>query len=386
MNLGFLNQTTDHEQRVVLTPIECQELKALGFEVMMETNAGEKAGFNDVLYQDQGVQIVPNAEVILNQSHVVFVLAPLSPQQITLLQDEAWVIGLLNPFTIHNDTKTLSTYADKKITTVAMELLPRLTRVQTMDVLSSQNSLGGYRSVLEGCYHLGRALPMMVTAAGTIHPAKVLVIGAGVAGLQAIATAKRLGAIVSAYDVRPSVKEQIESLGATFVHVAFCEDGQGEGGYAKQMSETYQFHQDQTLLEHTKSQDMIITCAQIAGKSAPILITQAMMNHLKPGVVIVDMATGTGGNCIGSKANQVVKNGDATIIGYVNMASRIPQDASALLARNFVQFLHYILKTKKESLTQWPWTVDLMDEVFGHTILTNNGSIIHPDFQLSNAV
>ena len=299
--------------------------------------------------------------------------------EIGFLKPGAVLIGMLNPYAARAD---LDLYARNQITAMSMELMPRITRAQTMDVLSSQSNLAGYKSVLDAAEQFGRSFPMMMTAAGTVPPARVMVMGAGVAGLQAIATARRLGAIVSATDVRPVAKEQVESLGATFVMIESEETKQAEtsGGYAKEMSEDYKQRQAALIAETIKKQDVVICTALIPGRAAPKLVSEDMLRSMRPGSVIVDLAVEQGGNCAMSEAGKVVDAFGIKIIGYRNMPSRIAVDASALYARNLLNFMTLI-----SAKTGGQLAIDANDEIVRAVTLTREGAIVHPQFQQSTA-
>jgi NAD(P) transhydrogenase subunit alpha len=272
----------------------------------------------------------------------------------------------------------VTVYAEKKITAIALELLPRITRAQSMDVLSSQSNLAGYKAVIDAAYHFGRLFPMMMTAAGTVAPARVLVLGAGVAGLQAVATAKRLGAIVSAFDVRPAAKEQVESLGAKFVEVPSeeAESAETAGGYAREMSDEYKKKQAKLIHETAKKSDIIITTALIPGKPAPVLITEEMVRDMKPGSVIFDLAGAAGGNCPLCVLDQIIVVHDVAILSYENVPSHVPMDASTLYARNVFNFLVPMIDKETKTLR-----IDMEDEIIRGGLLTHEGRIVHSSFK-----
>jgi NAD(P) transhydrogenase subunit alpha len=295
--------------------------------------------------------------------------------EIGLLKPGAILVAMLNPYAAQGD---LQTYARGHVTAMSMELMPRITRAQSMDVLSSQSNLAGYKAVLDAAEQFGRAFPMMMTAAGTIPPARVMVMGAGVAGLQAIATARRLGAIVSATDVRPIAKEQVESLGATFVMVESEETKQAEtqGGYAKEMSEDYKRRQAELIAETLKKQDVVICTALVPGRAAPKLITEDMLRSMKPGSVVVDLAVEQGGNCACSEAGKIVEIFGVKIVGYRNMPSRIAVDASALYARNILNFVT-LFSAKEGGQFKANWEDDIIRAI----ALTRDGVVIHPQFR-----
>jgi NAD(P) transhydrogenase subunit alpha len=298
--------------------------------------------------------------------------------EVGLLKPGVLLIAMLNPYGARAD---LETYAHSNITSMSMELMPRITRAQTMDVLSSQSNLAGYKAVLDAAEQFGRAFPMMMTAAGTVPPARVMVMGAGVAGLQAIATARRLGAVVSATDVRPIAREQVESLGATFVMVESEETKQAEtsGGYAKEMSDDYKRRQAELIAETIKKQDIVICTALIPGRAAPNLISEAMLKTMKPGSVIVDLAVEQGGNCALSEAGKVVEAYGVKIVGHRNVPSRIPVDASSLYARNLFNFVSLISAKTGGSLA-----IDWNDEIVRAITLTHQNAIVHPQFLKAN--
>lgn len=379
MKIGIPKELREHERRVAATPDTVKKFVGFGFEVFVEKDAGTAAAFPDQHYQAAGANVVNDAEAALQDADIVLkVQRPLTqaeggPDELSYFKPGAKLIGFLAP---HADLQQVTAYANAKVDAFAMELLPRITRAQSMDVLSSQSNLAGYRAVLEACNVFGRALPMMMTAAGTVPPGRVVVMGAGVAGLQAIATAKRLGAIVSAFDVRPAVKEQVESLGAIFIEVESEETESAEtaGGYAKEMSEDYKRKQSELVHETLKKQDIAITTALIPGKPAPTLITEAMVRDMKPGSVIVDMAIEAGGNCELSEEG-IVETGGVSIVAHPNLPSRIAEDASALYAKNLLNFLTPLVDEETKSLK-----LDLEDEIIQGTQLTRDGAVVHPNF------
>ena len=382
VKIGVITEKALDENRVAVSPDTVRKLKALGVDVWIESGAGLNASFTDDMFVKAGAVIQPGAAAILSQIDILFkVQQPfvnLSEQvnQISLLKDQAIVIGLLSPYT---QAASFPFYEARKITSFSLELLPRTTRAQSMDVLSSQANLAGYRAVLEAADAYGRSFPMMMTAAGTIAPARLMVMGAGVAGLQAIATARRLGAIVSATDVRPAAKEQVESLGASFVAVMDEEFKAAESaaGYAKQMSQAYLEKQGALIAETIKKQDMVITTAQIPGRPAPKLITKAMVETMKYGSVIVDLAVEQGGNCELSRVGEIVIHRGVKIIGYRNLPSRLAEVASSQYANNIYQFF-LLLFNKSDRLVQIPWD----DDIIKATALTRDGQIINSAFQV----
>ncbi len=382
VKIGVITEKALNENRVAVSPDTVRKLKALGVDVWIESGAGLNASFTDDMFVKAGAVIQPEAAAILSQIDILFkVQQPfvnLSEQvnQISLLKDQAIVIGLLSPYT---QAASFPFYEARKITSFSLELLPRTTRAQSMDVLSSQANLAGYRAVLEAADAYGRSFPMMMTAAGTIAPARLMVMGAGVAGLQAIATARRLGAIVSATDVRPAAKEQVESLGASFVAVMDEEFKAAESaaGYAKQMSQAYLEKQAALIAETIKKQDVVITTAQIPGRPAPKLITKAMVETMKYGSVIVDLAVEQGGNCELSRVGEIVIHRGVKIIGYRNLPSRLAEVASSQYANNIYQFF-LLLFNKSDRLVQIPWD----DDIIKATTLTRDGQIINSAFQV----
>ena len=381
MKVAIAKERRAGERRVAASPETVKKLAALGLEVAVESGAGAGASFPDQSYADAGATIEADAKALFGNADIVLkVQRPLIGKEgeideLALLKSGALLIGILSP---HGEPETLKAYAAAGITAFAMELVPRITRAQAMDVLSSQSNLAGYRAVLDASYEFGRAFPMMMTAAGTVPPARCLIMGVGVAGLQAIATARRLGAIVSATDVRPAVKEQVQSLGATFVAVEDEEFKQAEtaGGYAKAMSAEYQAKQAALIAETIKKQDIVITTALIPGRKAPILVSAEMVASMKPGSVIVDLAVEQGGNVEGVKKGKVTTSANGVkILGHLNMPSRIAVDASALYARNLLSLLQTLIDKKSGTLTI-PWT----DEIVKGIALTRDGQIIHPAF------
>jgi NAD(P) transhydrogenase subunit alpha len=379
MRIAVVKETKAFENRVAATPETVKKYINLGGAVTVQQGAGLAAGIEDNAYTEAGATIASTRLETIKDADIVLAVQLGTGDQtdsgeadIAGLKPGAWLIGLMAPYA---RAQALKTYAQAGITTVSLELVPRITRAQSMDVLSSQSNLAGYRAVIEASSEFGRAFPMMMTAAGTVAPAKVLVLGAGVAGLQAIATAKRLGAIVSAFDVRAAAKEQVESLGATFVQVESAENAETAGGYAKEMSEEYKKRQAEKIHETVKKNDIVISTALIPGKPAPVLITPEMVADMKYGSVIVDLAVEAGGNCPLSEMGKVVEKHGVKIIGHANFPSRIAIDASALFSRNMLNYLGLILdKTEKVIKVDWN------DEIIKATVLTHNSKIVHPNF------
>jgi NAD(P) transhydrogenase subunit alpha len=369
--IAVTRERRDGETRVAATPETVKKLAALGFTVTVEAGAGSGASLPDAEYQAAGAEIGKTLDATLKAADVLLKVRGPAPEEIKALKSGALVTGLLNP---HQDRATLEALAKKNVTAFAMEFVPRITRAQVMDALSSQANLAGYRSVIEAAEVYGRVLPMMMTAAGTVAPAKVFVMGAGVAGLQAIATARRLGAVVTATDVRPAAREQVESLGAKFVAVQDEEFKAAETatGYAKEMSAEYQAKQTALVAEHIRKQDVVITTALIPGRPAPRLVSAAHVASMRPGSVIVDLAVEQGGNVEGSKSNEIVDKNGVKLVGYANMAGRIPTDASALYARNLVAFAGLLLNAEGQL------EPDLEDEILKAALVVRGGAIVHP--------
>jgi NAD(P) transhydrogenase subunit alpha len=366
----------DPEPRVAATPDTVKKLAALGAEVVVEQGAGLKSGVLDTDYSAAGATVSPNA---VRDADLVLKVRRPADGEIAAYKRGALVIAIMDPY--GNET-ALAELAKAGVTAFAMELMPRITRAQAMDVLSSQANLAGYRAVIDGAADYGRALPMMMTAAGTVPATKVFVMGAGVAGLQAIATARRLGAIVTATDVRPAAKEQVESLGAKFIAVEDEEFKQAEtaAGYAKEMSKEYQAKQAALVAEHIKKQDIVITTALIPGRPAPRLISAEMVQSMRQGSVIVDLAVERGGNVEGVKPDAVTDVNGVKIVGYRNVPGRLAASASSLYARNLLNFVELLIDKKTKTLA-----VNWDDEIVKATALTRDGAVIHPSFQPKTA-
>ncbi|MEM7009489.1 MAG: Re/Si-specific NAD(P)(+) transhydrogenase subunit alpha [Thermodesulfobacteriota bacterium] len=373
MIVGIPKETSPGESRVAIVPNTVPSLQKAGFVVHVETGAGLEAGFPDNLFQDQGAVISDRSEVfekadVILQINTVGSNPETDSQDISLLKEGQIVIGLIDALSNADAVRAL---ADSKVKSFALELVPRITRAQAMDVLSSQANLAGYKSALLAADSMPRIFPMMMTAAGTITPARVLVIGAGVAGLQAIATANRLGAIVSAYDIRPAVKEQVQSLGAKFVELELeTGEAEDEGGYAKAMDEEFYKKQRELMTKVVAENDAVITTASIPGKKAPILVTQEMVDGMKPGSVIVDLAAESGGNCEATKAGETVDVGGVKVIGPVNVPSTVPYHASQMYAKNIANLL--LLMVKDEELN-----IDLEDEILKESLVTDGGNVVN---------
>ena len=376
MHIAVITETSDLETRVAATPETVRKLIALGASFAVETGAGTASGIPDAEFAAAGATIAKNAKDALKGATVVLKVRRHSPAEIKLISKGALVLAIMDPYD-HADA--LAAMAEAGLATFAMELMPRITRAQVMDVLSSQANLAGYRSVIDASSEYGRGMPMMMTAAGTVPAAKVFVMGAGVAGLQAIATARRLGAIVTATDVRPAAKEQVASLGAKFVAVEDEEFKQAEtaAGYAKPMSAEYQAKQSALVASHIAKQDIVITTALIPGRPAPKLVSEDMVKSMRAGSVIVDLAVERGGNVALSKPGEtVLTDNGVKILGALNLPGRIAASASALYAKNLFSFLETMIDKNAKALA-----VNWEDELVKATNLTRDGAITHPGFQ-----
>ena len=367
MNIAVMGETAAGENRVALIPSSVPKLQKLGCEISVVSGAGTKAHYQDQDYEQAGAKICPALQSAMKESSIILKVQPPTEEEIVTFPKNAVLISLLSPLSQPDLIKSL---ADASITALALELIPRITRAQSMDVLSSQATVAGYKAVLSGASELGKFLPMFMTAAGTIRPGKVLILGAGVAGLQAIATARRLGAKVEAFDVRPAVKEQIESLGASFIEMEEEVSGEGEGGYAKELSEDQHQKELELIATHISDTDLVITTAQIPGKPAPELITKAMVESMEAGSVIIDLAASTGGNCrLTQEGETVVVNG-VKIIGPANLPSEIPVHASQMFSKNVETLL-------KELVQEGELSLDFSDEVLAGTCVSHAGEIKH---------
>jgi NAD(P) transhydrogenase subunit alpha len=381
MKIAIPKERRAHERRVAATPDTVKKFIASGFQVAVESGAGADSRFTDEAYREAGAAVAAELGKLLGDADIVLkVQRPLlagegAVDELALLKKGAILIGMLAPYA---KSEAVAAYAQAGITALTMEFVPRISRAQGMDVLSSQSNLAGYRAVLDAVYEYDRAMPMMMTAAGTVAPARVMVLGAGVAGLQAIATAKRLGAIVSATDVRPAAKEQVASLGGKFVMVESEETRQAEtaGGYAQEMSEEYKRKQAQLVADTLKKQDIAICTALIPGKKAPVLITKEMALSMRPGSIIVDLAVEQGGNCELSKAGEIVEINGVRIIGHLNVPSRLSADASALYSKNLLNFLGPMMDPKTQQFAlKWE------DEIVAAVCLARDGQVVHPAFK-----
>ncbi|MEW6437720.1 MAG: Re/Si-specific NAD(P)(+) transhydrogenase subunit alpha [Pseudomonadota bacterium] len=376
MRIAVPAETDPAESRVAATPETVKKLLALGASVTVETGAGRKSSIPDSDYAAAGATIAPDAAAAIADADIILRVRRPGGGELAGAKKGALLLAILDPY---GHTEALQQLADTGVSAIAMELMPRITRAQVMDVLSSQANLAGYRAVVDAAAEYGRALPMMMTAAGTVPAAKAFIMGVGVAGLQAIATARRLGAIVTATDVRPATKEQVESLGAKFIAVEDEEFKQAEtaGGYAKEMSAAYQEKQKALTASHIAKQDIVITTALIPGRPAPKLITEEMIASMRPGAVIVDLAAERGGNtALTQPGEKVVTGNGVTILGYLNVAGRLAATASSLYARNLLALVEtFVDKPNKALAVNWD------DEIVKATLLTKDGALVHPNFQ-----
>ena len=373
MNVVIPKETLDNESRVAATPGSIKELVKAGLSVMVETQAGIKSYISDTDYKDAGASIIESKEELLSKADIVLKVLPPTLDQIVLLQPKSIVVSFCQTT---RDIDTVKALKEQSVTGFSMHLIPRTTLAQKMDALSSQANIAGYKAVLIAASKLGVYMPLLMTAAGTIRPAKVLVLGAGVAGLQAIATAKRLGAQVEAFDVRPIVKEQVESLGAKFIEVDSNNDdeGVGDGGYAKETSEDYKNRQQKLIHDHISKSDVVVTTALIPGKPAPKLIPESMVNSMKPGSIIMDLASENGGNCELTKKDEIITHNGVTIDGSSNIPGSMPVHASELYAKNITAFLTYMIEDGELKL-------NLDDEIISGSMYTHLGEITHEPTQ-----
>ena len=373
MKIAIPKERRANETRVAASPDVIRKLIDLGFQVAVEKGAGHYASFTDAAFKDAGATIAKDAASAVKTADIVLKILGPEAKELTHYKKGAILIASLGAL---GNPKEMKAYASAGLTSFAMELMPRITRAQSMDILSSQSNLAGYKAVLDATSEFGRALPMMMTAAGTIPPAKAFIMGVGVAGLQAIATAKRLGAVVTATDVRPATREQVESLGGKFLEVdpEMEKDAQTEGGYAKEMPPEYFKKQKEVVALHIAKQDIVITTALIPGRPAPVLVTEDMVASMKPGAVIVDLAVEAGGNCPLSKLNEIVttKNG-VKILGHGNVAGRLAEDASQLFAKNLLNFITPLVDPESKKLA-----IDWEDEIVVGTLVTRDGKVVHP--------
>jgi len=369
--IGALREGAPNETRVSLVPEVADKFAASGAHVCIERGAGIRARFPDANFKN--VEWLDSGNAVLAQADVVLTVQPLSVEQIGKLKSGAVVVGFMQPHARHAEIAALR---DRRITSFAMELVPRISRAQSMDALSSQAAIAGYKAVLIAANHLQKFLPMLTTAAGTIRPSQVLVIGAGVAGLQAIATARRLGAVVEAYDVRSATREQVKSLGAKFVDTGVSADGQG--GYARELTEEEKQRQQEVLDARIAAMDIVVSTASVPGRTAPKIISRAAVERMRAGAVIVDIAAEQGGNCELTKAGEIVEHGGVTIVGPTNLAAQLAYNASEMYARNLLNFL-------RPAIDKGELKIDWDDEVFAQSCLTHDGVIKHEPTRLALA-
>ena len=367
MNVAVLGETLPGEDRVALIPAAVSKLEQLGCEVTVVSGAGLPSHFSNEEYREAGATIAPDAGAALQGAGVVLKVQAPTDEEVAALPEGVVLISLLSP---HTQPELIGRLADAKVSAFALELIPRITRAQSMDVLSSQATVAGYKAVLTGADELAKFLPMFMTAAGTIRPGKVLILGAGVAGLQAIATARRLGAKVEAFDVRPAVKEQIESLGATFLETEEEVTGEGEGGYAKELSEEQHQRELELIAAHITDTDLVITTAQIPGRPAPRLITEEMVDSMHPGSVIVDLAAPSGGNCAITREGETVVRNGVKVMGPANLPAEIPTHASQMFSKNVETLL-------KELGGEGEVSLDFENEIVAGTCVTHGGEVRH---------
>ncbi|MGD8870302.1 MAG: Re/Si-specific NAD(P)(+) transhydrogenase subunit alpha [Gemmatimonadota bacterium] len=369
MKVAVPKETRSGERRVALVPQGVQALLKAGLSVTVESGAGEAAGISDQAYTDAGATIASSASEALQGAGIVLRVNPPTlsePDEVSGLGEGTILVSFLSPLTNFDLVRRL---ADAKVTSISMELVPRITRAQSMDALSSQATVAGYKAVLMAADHLPKFLPMFTTAAGTIRPGKALVLGAGVAGLQAIATARRLGAVVEAFDVRPAVKEQVESLGATFLETEHEVAAEGEGGYAKELSEEQHQRELELIAGAIEGADLVVTTAQIPGRQAPLLITEEMVRSMRPGSVIVDLAAETGGNCALTKAEETVVAHGVQIIGPTNLPATVPVHASQMYSKNITTLLGEFVGEEGAV------TLDFENDVIGPATVTHEGEV-----------
>ncbi|MCT7948976.1 Re/Si-specific NAD(P)(+) transhydrogenase subunit alpha [Ancylothrix sp. C2] len=366
MKIAIAKEVEVGEHRVALIPDTVSRLVKGGAEVWVECGAGEGSFFPDEAYEKAGAKLCSDKASLWREADILVKVAPPKDWEVDLLKEESILIGFLNPL---GDPLMVRRLADRKVTAMSMELIPRTSRAQSMDALSSQAGVAGYKAVLIAAAALPKFFPMLTTAAGTIRPAKVFVIGAGVAGLQAIATARRLGAVVEAFDIRPAVKEEVQSLGAKFVEVSLQEDTVGANGYAKEISEESKQRTHAVISDHVATADVVITTAQVPGRKAPVLVTEDMVARMAPGSVVVDLAAESGGNCVYTQAGKDVVRDGVTIIGPVNLPSSMPVHASQMYAKNVLTLVQYLL-TKDGSVN-----LNFEDDIIRDTCVSHGGEV-----------
>ncbi|MEQ9115407.1 MAG: Re/Si-specific NAD(P)(+) transhydrogenase subunit alpha [Rickettsiales bacterium] len=372
MKIAILRERQVSENRVAITPDLVKSYKDMGFEVCIEGGAGTAASYSDECFESAGakiskvlLEILADADILLKVQN-----SPTDEKvELEYMKEGSIIIGMMSPF---ENAKYFENANAKKINIFSMEFVPRITRAQSMDVLSSQSNLAGYRAVIEASYHYSKLFPMLMTAAGTISPAKVLILGAGVAGLQAIATAKRLGAVVNVFDVRAAAKEQVESLGAKFVEVESDEDMETSGGYAKEASEEYKRKQSRLIDEYVVKSDIVITTALIPGKKAPTLVTRRMVEDMKSGSVVIDLAAISGGNCELTELDNIVEFEGKKIVGLRNILSSVATDASKMYSKNLYNFVKLLFDSDEKKIQ-----INLDDEIIKHSLITSEGKVIN---------
>lgn len=365
MKIAVAKETEFGENRVALIPDVVARLVKQGLEIWVESGAGEACFFSNQAYEEAGAKIMSDRDYLWREADVLLKVGIPKEEEVYLLREGSVLISFLNPLGKPELSQKL---AEKQVTSLSMELIPRTSRAQSMDALSSQAGVAGYKAVLIAAAALPKFFPMLTTAAGTIRPAKVFVIGAGVAGLQAIATARRLGAVVEAFDIRPAVKEEVQSLGAKFVEVALEEDTVAEGGYAKEVSDRSKQRTQEAIAEHVRQSDVVITTAQVPGRKAPILVTDDMVAQMQPGSVVVDLAAEQGGNCAGTEAGKDVVRHGVTLIGPINLPASMPVHASQMYAKNISTLVQYLVKDGELNL-------DFDDDIVSSTCITHAGEI-----------
>ncbi len=369
MIVGVCKETTKHEKRVALTPEGVEKLMSLGLEIIIESEAGVHSSYTDQSYEEAGAGIEKNREKLLKKCDLLLAVQAPDKKTVNSMKSGAALISFIWPL---QNSDYVEHLREKNITALAMDTIPRISRAQTMDALSTMSNITGYKAALLGANQLDKYMPMMMTAAGTIPPAKVLVLGAGVAGLQAIATAKRLGAVVEAFDIRPVVKEQVESLGATFVEVPIEEEEtESKGGYAKELSERNKQKQREVIHQHVKKSDIVITTALIPGKPAPLLVTKAMVEDMAPGSVVVDIAAEQGGNCEVTKPGETIYHRGVAIVAPLNIPSSLAFHASKLYSKNLLSLLNLLIEDGQ-------LTFNFEDEIVLNATITHNGDIVSP--------
>jgi NAD(P) transhydrogenase subunit alpha len=365
MKIAVAKESDLGELRVALVPDIVARLVKQGLDVMVQTDAGTGSFFSDEAYLNAGATLVSDLGTIWQEADIVLKVTPPNEDEIKSLKAGTVLISFLNPL---RNPERIQQLADQKVTAFSMELIPRTSRAQSMDALSSQANIAGYKSAVLAAAYLPKLFPMMTTAAGTIPPAKVLVLGAGVAGLQAIATARRLGAVVEAFDIRPQVKEEVQSVGAKFIEVTIEEDTVGQNGYAKEVNTNTQDRIREVLTEHIRKADVVITTAQVPGKKAPILVTEDMVNQMKPGTVVVDLAAEQGGNCAFTEPGKNINHNGVTILGTLNLPASVPTNASQVYAKNLQTLVQYLIKNDMLNL-------DFEDDIVNDACVTHNGEI-----------